>query len=119
MKKLIAVDDQPITHFITRKLSEINRFEGAIEYYTNPVLAIEKVLYEEDLVILLDLNMPEMNGWEFIENLEKRNIHHEIIILTSSTSEYDKLKAEKYNSVVNLITKPLNKDKFLRIIDFL
>lgn len=111
MNKLYLVDDQPIANFIARKLIELEGFHGEIKEFINPVEALKDIKKEAGVIIFLDLNMPEMNGWEFLEVLKKRKICHYIIILTSSTSNVDKQKAQEYPCVLDYIVKPINKHK--------
>ena len=73
---------------------------------------MEFVSEDRDAIIFLDLNMPEMNGWEFLEMLQSRNCSHRIIILTSSTSKIDVDKAKDYPAVIKYMVKPMNKQKF-------
>ena len=91
MSKIYLVDDQPISNFITKKLLEIEGYQGAVKDFTNPCEAMEFVTEDNNALIFLDLKMPEMNGWEFLEMLQTRNSNHRIIILTSSTSKIDGL----------------------------
>lgn len=119
MKKIYLVDDQPISNFITKKLLELEGFEGAVEDFTDPSRAFQSVIEEEDALIFLDLNMPVMNGWDFLEALKKNNIFHRTIILTSSTSKIDKEKAKKYSNVIKYMVKPMNKKKISQLSEYL
>ena len=113
MSKIYLVDDQPISNFITKKLLEIEGYEGFVKDFTNPIEAVEFVCEDqENALIFLDLNMPEMNGWEFLERLQTHNSCHRIIILTSSTSQVDQQKAKDYPAVIKYMVKPMNKQKF-------
>jgi len=113
MNSVILVDDQPITNFITRKLLQVEGITIPISDFTNPVLALEQILKqkEQNDLIILDLNMPEMTGWEFLDKLIESNHSPKIVILTSSTSDLDKDKASEYDFVKDYIIKPLNKIK--------
>lgn len=119
MKKIYLVDDQPISNFITKKLLELEGYCGIVEDFTNPVEAFNQLNQDEDALIFLDLNMPEMNGWEFLEALRKKELSHKIIILTSSISKVDIDKAKEYPVVIKYMVKPLNKKKFSEISNFL
>jgi CheY-like chemotaxis protein len=113
MTKIFLVDDQPIANFIAKKLLEIEGFSHNVYDFTNPVEAFEIVQQEkENALIFLDLQMPEMNGWQFLDQMSLQELEHKVIILTSSTSELDLQKARDYPFVVEYVIKPLNKQKF-------
>ena len=119
MEKIYLIDDQPISNFITKKLLELEGYCGIVEDFTNPVEAFSKVSQDENALIFLDLNMPEMNGWEFLEALGKRAQSHRIIILTSSISKADIDRAKEHPVVLKYMVKPLNKKKFSEISEYL
>lgn len=120
MSPIYLIDDQPIANFITRKLLEIEGYNENIHDFTNPVEAFQIVEKEqENALIFLDLNMPEMTGWEFLEEMQQKGIIHRIIILTSSTSELDQQKALDYPCVLEYMVKPLNKEKFELLSSYL
>lgn len=69
--------------------------------------------------ILLDLNMPDIGGIDFIERFEAQYANHhetEIMILTSSVREKDNEEALSYDSVTHFISKPLSKDDLISLI---
>ena len=118
MNTYIIIDDEPIAHEI-------------IEEYCNmlPHLKLEKNCYNAKEAILflnentidfmfLDINMPNMDGWEFIEEymstptLEPLNI----IMLSTSTSIKDKNKAKEYEMVKDFMTKPLHIQRLKELV---
>ena len=64
---------------------------------------------KEKYCIFLDLNMPIMDGWGFLENFEKRKIDKNIPIymLTSSIDKFDQVRAQNYELVSKYLVKPL------------
>lgn len=71
-------------------------------------------------VILLDINMPRMNGFEFLEEFsklpnEKKNCLI-IMMLTSSDQEEDKERARSFSNVQDFFIKPFNKDQLNSIL---
>ena len=72
-------------------------------------------------LILLDINMPAINGWEFIEEyeeiIEELNLNTTIVMLTTSINPDDKIKALSYDSVKKFENKPLTVEKLKEITD--
>lgn len=72
-------------------------------------------------MLLLDLNMPIMDGWEFLEWHEtfknKYQYNPKIYILTSSVDEKDYKNAMKYSIVEGYLTKPINERELAKIIN--
>ena len=119
MRKIYLVDDQPIANFITKKLLEIEGYSENVLDFTDPVMAFQKISEESNVLLFLDLNMPEMNGWQFLEEMQNRNIKHTTIILSSSTSEVDKSRASTYKNVIKYMEKPMSRDKFSELSSYL
>lgn len=111
MNPILLIDDHPITNYINRKILQINGITNPITDFTNPVEALQVVKEKEKLIIFLDLNMPQMTGWQFLEILENGERNHKIVIVSSSTWEEDKLRALEHSNVVAYLTKPLNHKK--------
>ncbi|APG59931.1 response regulator [Christiangramia salexigens] len=115
MGSILLIDDQPITNFINKKLFQRQGIEEGVKDFTDPNKALEFLQDQKKALLFLDLNMPEMTGWEFLEKMKELDLNFKTIILTSSTSALDKQKAENYESVIDYITKPLSIEKFSKL----
>lgn len=111
--KIMLVDDQKMANFINKKLIEVTNFAEKIIDYTLPQKALLEIDQEKPDLIFLDLNMPDINGWGFLDALRERNVNTQVVIVTSSTSTIDKQKAQNYNQVVDFLVKPLSKTSIL------
>ena len=117
-KHILLIDDDDINNFLSREIIGMYMPLAKIDSFTNPEEALEyireKLKLQQSLpdIILLDINMPLMDGWEFlkaIDNLEQRNLFNTTVYLyTSSVYHEDKLKAKNYSVVKKLFTKPLS-----------
>lgn len=69
-------------------------------------------------LVLLDINMPVMNGWEFLENCQSRayNFQIAVIIVTSSLFDKERQKAKGYELVKGYYSKPLKSPDIVEII---
>jgi len=99
---------------------------GSVEVCTNGLDALE---YLKSLirasgklpdVIFIDINMPVMDGWEFLEEYktlqENINTPIKIYILSSSVDKNDIMRSKEYNSVIDYVIKPVYKEKFSEIL---
>ena len=131
MKKIdlaYIIDDDEIIIYLTNKLMMKADFCNRIENFSGAESALERLQIASETgenipdLILIDLNMPEMNGWEFIEAFKKINFEKDIstFIFTSSIDPNDKQRLFQYTEIKDFITKPLTLhklDKILRLID--
>lgn len=110
-KYIFIVDDDEINNFIcTSLLVEVFKDYEVISN-TNPIKAFDQVKehHLDILFILLDINMPQMDGWEFLEKCNLENlIKFPIFMLTSSISNQDHEKSQKETTIKGFIHKPLS-----------
>ncbi len=119
--KVLMIDDNELDLLISRKL--ISKQISTLKFteFTNAVQALsylQSVEKNEFDIILLDLNMPEMNGWDFLEvykNLPDNSAS--VYILTSSLDTKDKLRSKEYEVVKGYFYKPLKSNYISEIIN--
>lgn len=70
---------------------------------------------ETVFLVLLDINMPELNGWEFLEAIQSLDASIYVVMVTSSVDSRDKKKAKSYKQVIEYMEKPLSINACLQI----
>lgn len=118
MRQIFIVDDDTIYHYTTKVL--INRLYPEISlahfYDGRPCITELKKIADETLpvpdIILLDINMPDLNGWEFLKQFQtfkhRFSLPPVIYIVSSSIDPGDMNKAKTFPEVAGYLTKPLN-----------
>lgn len=120
---LLVDDDQDDNYFhqiIINKMNIANQIDVAI----NGIEAIAYLKKENQTppdLIFLDLNMPKMNGWEFLEEYKTLSIAQKakvlIVILTTSANPDHIRKAKEIQDVKGFNTKPLTKEFLTEILE--
>ncbi|RTE51852.1 response regulator [Arenibacter aquaticus] len=112
--EILLIDDDPMTNFINNTVikSEFPNYSPVIFENGPDALAYIRENPKSFYLIFLDINMPVMDGWEFLETLSKDTSQYNLVIhiLSSSLDSLDKRKADKSNLVTSFLTKPLKKD---------
>ncbi|MFD0939712.1 response regulator [Pedobacter boryungensis] len=121
---LLVIDDDDINIFIIKKIVEKtgyainmvskNNGQQAIDYLNDVISANQPLPH----LILIDINMPVMNGWEFVEAYQALGIEQrvDLYILSSSVYENDIEKTKSYSTVKGFISKPLSIERLKELI---
>jgi YesN/AraC family two-component response regulator len=118
MLKIVLIDDDPISTFVTEKLISKNiAHPHQIYKYQSAVEALKELSSITPHILFLDLNMPEMTGWDFLEEFTPDNYRPDVYILSSSVDERDITKASTYSLVKQYLSKPLIKKYIKNIFD--
>jgi response regulator RpfG family c-di-GMP phosphodiesterase len=123
---LCIIDDDSINNFLNKML--IQQYDRSIRVseHLDGIYALnwlEKTIRnggEIPSIILLDINMPIMSGWEFLNELKKtefpKDLKIHIYILSSSVYPKDVERANKDSNIMGFLSKPLNIEKIDEII---
>lgn len=116
---VVVVDDDHITQFTIKRLFQKHGLAENITSFFNGEAALEsfKVLDSQDAawpeLVLLDLNMPIMDGWEFLSAFSSSNWEGKtnIVVCTSSIDPEDESRIRKAGKILDYINKPLTISK--------
>ena len=129
---ILLVDDDFATNFINKKIIQKANLTEHVSVALNGKEAIDylnkKGKFESEAdefpqpqLILLDINMPVMDGWEFIEAYKNLTLENKeniaIVMLSSSFNPADKAKAESIAEISDFRQKPMSRESLLAIIE--
>lgn len=112
--KTVIVDDDPVITFIHESIVVKSQLSSKPQVAFNGKEAmnlIENNIDKETVyLLLLDINMPVMNGWQFLELVKLSPYSQQIIVVlvTSSVDNADRKKAKQYEHVIDFIEKPMS-----------
>src|SRR5690606_1003090 len=118
LNSIMLVDDDFITNFLHSRLIKKLNNSSSIVVTENGEEALEYIDHHDPPdIILLDINMPVMNGFEFLKEFYKKyknKVKTKVIVLSSSISLKDRTIASSYG--VPFLTKPLSPDELLNAL---
>lgn len=123
MLKIIIIDDDDIVLMIQRKLLQRCGVNKEILSFKKGREALDYLLGEngsQSFLILLDINMPVMNGWKFLCKLKELKVQHniQVVMVTSSIDSYDREAAVKYDYVIGFIEKPITAENCKKLKNY-
>ena len=126
---VLLVDDDISTNFIHRRIVENTKINVAVKEITSAKEALDYLTYSGKYehtenapkagIIFLDINMPGMNGWDFMNEYQKLDEKHKarivVVMLTTSLNPDDELHAAKVKEIATNLHKPINMEAFATI----
>ena len=118
LERILCVDDDPITLMLCKKVIQKSEFskeidtavngEDALRYFDGLIAS----LGDYPQLIFLDLNMPVMNGWEFLDAFSKKKYldrftDTKVVVLSSTIDPHDIDKSKEYPMVIEFLSKPI------------
>lgn len=114
-KRIVLIDDDSTTNYLNKMIIERSQLVDEVLTFDTANDALDyfktKVEADEGSLVLLDINMPIMNGWQFMDQyiaLNGKLKANKVVMLTSSIDPSDKQQAEENLSVAEFKSKPLS-----------
>jgi CheY-like chemotaxis protein len=127
VNNILIIDDDPLYLLLVKKTILKYEFAKTISAFSNGLEAFDSLIQLINIpsalpdIILLDINMPIMDGWELLDQLipllEKTNKKISIYIATSSIAEDDRKKAKTYPTIKDYLMKPIDQPILIRVIE--
>lgn len=119
LERILCIDDDPITLMLCKKVISKANFGKEIIVAHNGQEALDLLIKynkEEALpeLVFLDLNMPVMNGWDFLNEISKNSLEKfkntKVIILSSTIDPADYERSKEYKLITHFLSKPITVD---------
>lgn len=114
MLNFLLVEDDIISSKVYKNLLE-KSIKCEVDTAENGICAIDYLKQKEYNVIITDIVMPNMDGWQFLDYLKKQNIATPVIVLSALNGDEDQLHGYEYE-IEDYISKPINPEIFIKKI---
>ena len=117
--KILLIDDDPILNFLVGKILQKVFPHVDLQYFSEANEALTHLTQmgtNVPQIILVDINMPDLNGWETLDFLKKLNLTSKIVMFTSSIDPSDIEKADQYDIIWDYVIKPIDEEKLRKLI---
>ena len=126
---IVLIDDDSVTNMVNKKIIHITFPTIRVTPYSDAAIALRDLKHWEATdatqlpdLIFLDINMPHMDGWEFLDEFitfpETVLQKTKVVMLTSSVDINDIAKSKNYKPVTDFLSKPLSKDNLRTLLHY-
>lgn len=116
-KHIVLIDDDVITNRLHQMLIRKHHSDKKIALFDDPEVALGYIREHTPDLILLDLHMPEIDGWKFLHMMEEHNVFIDVVIVSSSIDPRERLRAKSFMCVKDFYTKPLTSEKVKQLLE--
>lgn len=115
-QKILLLDDDKIQRILVEK--RLLKIDPGIEfvYFDTPVKALKYLETESVDLLLIDLNLPEMSGWEFVDAAEKLSSNSRMILQSGSVEREEMERASSDKRISEILEKPLSESDWRTIL---
>jgi DNA-binding response OmpR family regulator len=112
---ILVVDDEPDANMTLRTLLEENGFETV--GYTDPVLALQSFIPGKFDLLLLDIKMPKIGGFELFQKMREIDKNVKVCFVTASELYYEEFRDDRQIDEKYFILKPMKNEEMMRRIN--
>ncbi len=116
IQKILLLDDDKIQRILVEK--RLLKIDPGIEfvYFDTPSKALNYLENEAVDLLLIDLNLPEMSGWEFVDEAEKLSPNSRIILQSGCVEREEIERASSNKRISEILEKPLSESDWRSIL---
>jgi DNA-binding response OmpR family regulator len=115
-KRILIVDDESDVNLTLKMVLEENGFK--VDSFTDPLLALENFKGESDLydMLILDIRMPDMNGFELYKEIKKIDDKVKVCFLTAGEMDYEQFEKDLFSALDEncFIQKPIQNETLIK-----
>lgn len=115
---VMLVDDDPMSNTYSTLVVKKQNPQTEVVTFNSGISALNYLRDTDNprpVIILLDLNMPVMNGWDFMEEYEKLDLGIEVVVVTSSNEFEDRSRSQSFKWVIDYFVKPITVENIKRL----
>ncbi len=118
----MLIDDDVIVAMVCKKT--FRKYEPSLNFMSfssgeDGLVYLDAHKSEIPNLIMLDINMDGIDGWQFLDEMQKIEVSCDVVMFSSSIDPKDIEKAKTYKNVKEFIVKPLNQEKLNNILKYL
>lgn len=117
-KRIISVDDDKIQHFLIKKRIQFIEPSAEIFSFENPHLALEWLAENPSDLIFMDLNFPEISGWDLLVKIGELS-DSPVVVLTGNIGSEEIEKMKIFPQAIRLFEKPISNNHLTEVFQFL
>lgn len=115
MKKILIIEDNPVNMKLFADLLTAKGYDIAKEY--DGEAGYNAILANKFDLLILDIQLPKLNGFELLERIKNQNIEMPKTIIVSAFAMENEINTAKMYGVESYITKPIDVIKFINTVD--
>lgn len=116
-KKILVVDDEPDIVNLTQKFLELEHYDTITCNNGKEALKIVEEKYPDIVLILLDVMMPGLSGWEVLQNLKGNDLFKDILVVLFTVKSFNEdIQKGKALGADGYITKPFSGNDLLKYV---
>lgn len=117
--RIVLIDDDKVTIFMSKKILSNYDPKLIVDSFASGKEAIDFLKINKPVsptILLLDINMPDYSGWDFLQEFSDLTSDCKVFMFTSSIDMKDLEKSKTFKKVLGFISKPLNAEKIKQLL---
>ena len=114
---LVVLDDDKIMHLLLRKRINLLGVKSDLKFFDQASEALSFLTDAPQALVISDLNLGDMDAWEFLDSLFSQGFQGKFYMMTSSIIKSDWVRANDDSRVSGFFEKPLTEDVLIQILE--